>query len=50
MTEPMFVVLVRGPDGKPVLDKPLNDFPSNVRKEFWKQMTPFEREYYRDRT
>lgn len=41
-----FVGLVRDRDNNPVFDRPLKEYPKDLRDTFWRMLTPFERQKY----
>jgi len=43
-----FIGLVRDRDGNPVFDRPLKDYPKEIRDVYWRILTPFERPKYWD--
>jgi len=43
-----YVALVRDKDGRPIFDKPLRDYPPEVREAFLAQMTEEERKEFSD--
>lgn len=45
-TQPKAVALVRDRDGKPVLDRPLAEYPAPIREAILAQMTEEERKTY----